>query len=87
MSPSRFPQAELTVKERHHLIFARKEQLNTLARAKSWYDDGTFKLFRHPFKQLLTVNAFVRSGECAKQVSLVFVLITNKKEKNGYTKV
>ena len=79
-------QADLTVKQTRHLIFARQEQLNTLAHAKSWYVDGTFKLVRHPFKQLLTENAFVRSGEYAKQVPLVFVLMANKKEKH-YKKV
>ena len=66
--PPGFLQADLTVKERRHLIFARQEQLNTLARAKSWYVDGSFKLVHHPFKQLLTVNAFVRSRDYTKQV-------------------
>ena len=58
--PFGFFQADLTVKQTRHLIFARQEQLSTLANTKSWYVDGTFKLVRHPFKQLLTVNAFVR---------------------------
>ena len=84
--PPGFFQADLTVKQRRHLIFARQEQLNTLAKAKSWYMDGTFKLVRHPFKQLLTVNAFVRSGEYAKQGPLVFVRMANKTEKD-YKKV
>ena len=49
--------------------------------AKSW-----FKLVRHPFQQLLTINAFMRSGEYTKQVLVAFVLMSNKKEKD-YKKV
>ena len=44
--------------------------------------DGTFKLCKAPFTQLLTINAFVRSEEHAKQIPLVFVLMSGKKKKD-----
>ena len=51
---------------------ATNKQLDVLSHAKSWYVDGTFKLCRHPFNQLLTVSAFVRADDHAKQVPLLF---------------
>ena len=84
--PPDFLQADINVADRRHLIFAKKEQLEILCRAKTWYVDGTFKLVRHPFTQLLIINAFVRSGDHAKQVPLVYVLMSGRKTKD-YKKV
>ena len=84
--PEGFLQADMKVKERRHLVFVKNEQLRILCQAKSWYVDGTFKLVRHPFKQLLTINAFVRSGDHARQVPLVYVVMSGRNTKD-YKKV
>ena len=84
--PQGFLQADVKVKDQRHLIFAKKEQLLILGEAKTWYADGTFRLVRDPFKQLFTINVFVRSGDCAKQVPLVYVLMSGRKTKD-YKKV
>ena len=74
------------MKNRWYLIFSTTKQLDTLVKSKVWYVNGTFKLITHSFQQLLTVNAFVRSGEYSKQVTLVFVMMSGRKEKD-YKKV
>lgn len=80
--PEGFMRGDIKIGSRRHLIFATDAQLSVLSGAKNWYVDGTFKLCKAPFTQLLTVNAFVRREDHAKQVPLVFALMSGKKKKD-----
>jgi len=64
------------------LIFTSDQQLEVLRKSKTWYVDATFKLCRHPFSQLLTVNAFVENDNHVKQVPLVFVVMSGRKKRD-----
>lgn len=63
------------------------EQLQLLTKAKIWYIDQTLHCCPGTFEQLLTISAFVSSGDKdAKNVPLVFVLMSSNKRKD-YRKV
>ena len=48
------------IRGRRHLVFASDKQLELHQQSKTWYIDGTFKVCRQPFTQLLTLKIFWR---------------------------
>ena len=48
---------------RHIFVACTDEMLQLLAKAKVWYIDGTFKVVKEPFTQLLSIHAFVKSAQ------------------------
>ena len=62
-----------------HLVFYTAGQWKKLRRSKKVQGDGTFKAIRAPFVQLFILHAFLKSGDCLKQVPLCYVLMSSRK--------
>ena len=76
--PKDFLQDEIS--EKRHLFFATQDQLDQLKQAKRWYLDGTFKVVKAPYTQLLTIHAFIKQGDAEKQVPLAFFLMSSRQK-------
>jgi len=53
---------DIIVDQQRHMLFEMPLQLQSLACAATWFIDGTFKVVKSPFAQLLSVHAFVLSS-------------------------
>ena len=84
--PDNCLQADVKVDDRRHIMFATENMLKLSNNSKTWYIDGTFKVVKTPFTQLLSIHSFVRCGECVKQVPVAFILMSGKRKKD-YKKV
>ena len=85
--PEDFLVKDIRMDGARHILFSAPDQLALLARARTWYVDGTFKITREPFHQLFSVHAFIK-GDCGnlKQVPLAYAYMTRRSKKD-YKKV
>lgn len=66
---------------RNHIIFVIENQIQLISKTKTWYIDGTFKLIKDTFKQLVSFQAFIRSNQEIKQDPLLYTLMSGRKKK------
>ncbi|XP_068237240.1 uncharacterized protein [Palaemon carinicauda] len=77
--PAILHSTDFWINGRRHIMLYSDNQLHLLQNARVWYVDGTYKLVREPFKQLYSIHAYVRSGECVKQVPLLFCVMSGSR--------
>ena len=80
--PEGFLHKDISADNNCHLLFATNKMIEILSQARNWFIDANFKIVRHPFTQLLSIHAFIKSCDSLKQVSLLFVVMSGKHKKD-----
>ena len=75
-----FYRGEVCTKEGRHLIFFSDTQLDYLKKAKSWYVDGTFKIVKDPFTQLLTIHTTVMYNNKTTSIPIAFIYMSRRRK-------
>jgi len=78
--PNGFLQKDIQVDTKSHILFATDDQLTVLKKAQRWFVNGTFKIVKEPFTQLLTIHAFITANNSTKMVPLAFVLMSRRRK-------
>ncbi|KAG0716479.1 hypothetical protein GWK47_009614 [Chionoecetes opilio] len=77
--PSDFLQRDIHHEGHRHFIFASPLQLSFLSKSKIWFIDGTFKVVREPFVQLVSIHSYIKSGDMHKASSAIIVVMSQQK--------
>jgi len=80
--PSNFVVDDVIFDQQRDLLFATPLQLQLLTQAKTWYIDGTFKVAKSPFTQVLSVHGFVRRDGAVKQIPLCYCLMSARRKRD-----
>ena len=65
-----------------HFLLASPQQLQLLSHVTMWYIDVNTKVTNNPFKQLVSVHAYVVKNHQTKLVPMFFALMSSKKRKD-----
>ena len=70
--------ADLLGEDYRHLLFASEEGLRDLASSTASAMDGTFKVVKRPFAQLLTIHSLVEADGHVRQCPSAFVVMSRR---------
>ena len=77
--PENFLISDIQSTTSRHLVFATNKQLQLLARCKTWYMDGTFKLVKKNLYQIFSIHGFISKDGHIKQVPLAYALMSQRR--------